>query len=110
MLKLVDVGLGFFQAFAGEDAFALVMDLEHVIFGFLLLPAKNHLEDVRHVLHEIYRIIPANNQVTRIEAGLWVRFFRCLEVGQNFRRRSFCHEGKIEEERRIFQCGIRDCQ
>src|SRR5438067_558824 len=70
LLELMDVMLGLFHALARKDALAGVMDLEHVVFGFGFGPAENNLEDVCHVLHQVHRIIPANDEVTRLEGFL----------------------------------------
>ena len=42
--------------------------------GLFAIPAEHLLEDVRHVIHQVYRIIPANDQVTGLEVGLILLF------------------------------------
>ena len=64
-LELMHEMLGFFKAVADEDAFAGVVDLEHMEMGFVVRPAKNFLEDVSDEVHGVDGIIPANDEVTR---------------------------------------------
>src|SRR5581483_2324359 len=68
-LQLMDVVFRLLKALTGQDALALLMDLEHVKLGLLFGPPKDFLEYVCYVLHIINRIIPANNQVARLQFG-----------------------------------------
>ena len=67
-LKLVNVVLSFFHALASQNAFALLMNLQHVEFGFLLRPTEHLLKDVGDVSHQIHWVIPANDQVTGFQS------------------------------------------
>jgi len=69
------VMFGFLHAFTCQHAFALLMDLQHVKLRLFSVPAKDLLKDMRDVIHEIYGVIPANNQVTRFQIG-YVLLFR----------------------------------
>jgi hypothetical protein len=67
-MELMDVMFSALEALPGQDAFPGAMDLEHVSFGFGLVPPKNHLEDVGDIVHEIDWIVPTNNQIPWIQA------------------------------------------
>ena len=69
-LELVDVKLGLLHALADEDALALLMDFEHVFLRLRMVPAEHLLEDVGDVFHKIDGIIPANDQIARLQAGV----------------------------------------
>ncbi len=56
--------LGFFKAVADEDAFAGIVNLEHVEMGFVVRPTENFLEDMRDEFHGVDGIVPANDEVT----------------------------------------------
>jgi hypothetical protein len=103
-LKLVNIMLGFLERFAGEHAFALLMNLEHVELRFLFCPAENHLEDVGDVIHQVDRIIPANHLVARLELVLWLGLFLLNGLGQN--RTCISHLGKIGEPFRLFKSNL----
>lgn len=47
-----------------------MMDLPHVKLRLLPRPAEYLLEYVRHVVHEIDRVVPTNNKIARFEIGL----------------------------------------
>ena len=64
-LELMHEMFGLFKAVADQDAFAGIVDLEHMEMGFVVRPAKNFLEDMGHEIHGVDGIIPANNEVTR---------------------------------------------
>ena len=64
-LELMHEMLGFFKAVANEDAFAGVVDLKHVEFGFVARPGENFLENVGDEFHGVDGIIPANDEVPR---------------------------------------------
>ena len=76
---------------AGDHAFALLVDLQHVKFSFLPIPAKNNLEDVRDVGHQIDRVVPTNHQPSRFEIGFRSGLFFTPDVGRNFRHRQLSH-------------------
>ena len=63
-LELVDKMFSLFEAVSDKDAFAVIVNLEHVVFGLLARPAENLLEDMCDKVHRVDRIVPANNQVT----------------------------------------------
>ena len=67
-VQLVDEVFGFFETVADEDAFAVIVDLKHVKFGFLTGPAEDFLKDVGDVIHEVDGIVPANNEIARFVA------------------------------------------
>jgi hypothetical protein len=63
-LELVDEMLGFFKTVAEEDAFAGVVDLEHVETCFVVGPIENFLKDVGDEVHGVDGVVPANNEVS----------------------------------------------
>jgi len=103
LLKLVDIVLGFFHALAGQHALALLVDLQHVELGFLFRPAKDPLEDVGDINHEIDRVIPANDQVTGFQPGF--RFFLSFPSNfrSDFRLSGFDHKPKIKDESAVVE-------
>src|SRR5688572_10953461 len=64
-MQLMHVMLSLLETVAHQDTFAGVVHLEHMLLGLGFRPTENLLENVRHVIHEIYGIVPANNNVTR---------------------------------------------
>ena len=100
-VQLMDEMLGFFQAVPNENAFPIIVNLQHVVFGFLVGPAENLLEHVRDVFLRIDRIVPANNDVARFVsfAGIFLR-----SLGWQDQR--FCgrrHLRNVRREGRRFQ-------
>ena len=77
-------------------AFALIVDLHHVNLGFLPLPAEDDLKHMRHVVHEIDRIVPANDEVARFEVGARIGFLVPADGGPDFRCCRGGHGGKIK--------------
>jgi len=95
-LELVDIKLRLFHALARQHAFALFMDLQHVDLGLLPLPAEDDLKHVRHVVHEIDRVVPANDEVARFEVGARIGFLVAADAGPDFRGCRGGHGGKIK--------------
>ena len=69
-----------FHGFAGQHALALLVNLEHVPFGLLPVPAKNDLEHMGHIIHEIDRVVPADDQPARFEVRLRAGLFFLVNV------------------------------
>jgi hypothetical protein len=90
----MDVELGLFHAFAGEHAFAVVVDFKHVEFGFFAFPAKNGLKNMGDVIHEVHRIVPADDKKPGVEVGAGFGLVILLDVGQDFRCFSSWHGAK----------------
>jgi hypothetical protein len=63
-LELVNEVFGLFEAVAGEDALAVIVNLHHVIMSLLTGPVEYFLENVSDEIHGVDRIIPADNKVT----------------------------------------------
>src|SRR5207249_9812440 len=61
---------------------------------FLPLPSKNSLEDVRHVIHIINWVIPANHQVARFQSGFWLFLLDLNCSGPYFRGHCLRHVTK----------------
>lgn len=68
-LKLMGIVFGLFQAISDQDALAFLMDLHHVLLCLAQRPTKDLLEDVGHIIHEVNRIVPANNPIQRFKLG-----------------------------------------
>lgn len=68
-LKLIGIVFGLFQAISDQDALAFLMDLHHVLLCLAQRPTKDLLEDVGHIIHEVNRIVPANNPIQRFKLG-----------------------------------------
>lgn len=85
-VKLVHIMFSLLEAFACEKAFSLIVNLQHVVLGFLFGPAKNNPKDVRHVLHQVYRVVPANHQIAGLQFVAWLGllFFTRLRQRQWF--------------------------
>src|ERR1051325_10408976 len=66
-LELMHKMLCLFQTFTHQHAFAGGVDLHHMVFGFRLWPMENLLKNVRHVIHQVHWIVPANDEVTRLK-------------------------------------------
>jgi hypothetical protein len=90
--------LRFFKAISSQDAFALLMDLEHVKLGLFFGPAENGLKNVRDIIHKIDRVVPANNEIPRLKAGFWLFLCRLDGAWQHLWNGCLCHNGKLEEE------------
>lgn len=90
------VKLGFLHALARQHALALVVDLGYVMLGLLPVPAEDHLENVCYVIHEVHRVIPANDQITRFEVRPRIDPLISLNIGLDFWD---CHGGHAEKDR-----------
>src|SRR5947209_2603716 len=90
--------LGFLHALARQHAFALFVDLEHVKLRLFSCPAEDLLKDVRHIIHIVHRVIPANDQVTRLKLGVsfFLRFLN--RAGYGFRYSSLNHNPRLEDK------------
>jgi carboxyl-terminal processing protease len=96
-LELVHVVLGFFHAVPRQHALALLMDLEHMEFGFLARPPEDNLEHMGYVIHEVDGIIPANDQVARLQAGFRLVLPLLNDLGQDLGCDCLCHSWKLKE-------------
>ena len=95
-LELVDIKLRLFHALARQHAFTLFVDLHHVDLGFLSLPAEDDLKHMRHVVHQVDRIVPANDPVTRFEVRPRIGFLVPVDAGPDFRSCRGRHDLKIK--------------
>ena len=95
-LELVDIKLRLFHAFARQHAFALIVYLQHVNLGFLPLPAEDDLKHVRHVVHQVDRVVPANDPVARFEVRPRIGFLVPVDAGPDFRCCRGRHNRKIK--------------
>jgi hypothetical protein len=95
-LELVDIKFRLFHAFTRQHAFALVMDLQHVDLGFLPLPAEDNLKHMRHVVHQVDRVVPANDPIARFEVGARIGFLVLVDAGPHFRSCRGRHDLKIK--------------
>src|SRR5439155_14816405 len=99
--------LRFFHALTSQHALALLVHLEHVKLRLLFGPPKNLSKDMRDVIHEVDRVVPANNQVT----GFQVRFRLVLgcfnRSGPYFRSHSFDHGRKLKDEAAVVESVIK---
>ena len=59
------------------------MDFEHVPLGLFTAPTEDLLKDVRHIGHEVDRVIPDDDGITRLAELLGI----LLHI--DFRRRQF---------------------
>ena len=89
--------LRFLETFASQDALALLMNLEHMEFRLLPWPPKNRLKNVGDIIHEIDRIIPANDQIPRLKAGFRLRFCLLERAWQQLWNVGLCHRPRLEE-------------
>jgi hypothetical protein len=95
--------LRFLETFTGQDTLALFMNLEHVEFRLFPRPPENGLKDMGDIVHEIDRIVPANDEVARLQAGfrllcsLWDSTWLQLWNG------GLGHKRKLEEERGLVE-------
>jgi len=107
-LQLMHVMLSFLHAVARENAFSLFVNLQHVELGLFSGPSKNLLEHMRNVLHVIHRVVPADDQVARLQLGLRPSFclFNC--AGLNFRGDARRHIAKLKQRRIIVEAGPGD--
>ena len=87
-----------FETLADEDTFADVMDLLHVELRFWPLPGEDGLENVRDIVHEVHRIIPTYDQVTRLFLGLLLRLFVPVDIRNHFRHCCLSHPGKLGQK------------
>ena len=97
-LELMHEMLGLFHAFTGQNAFALLVDLEHVKLRFLSGPTKNLLEDMGDVIHVIDRIIPTNYQKPRLQPGTRFILGFLSDIRPYLRCCCFDHSRKIKEK------------
>jgi len=72
LLELVHVVLGFFKTFPGQYAFALFMNLEHMKIRLGFGPTEDFLKNVGDILHEIDRVVPANDKISGLQRGFWL--------------------------------------
>jgi len=86
-VELMHVMFGPFEGIADQHALTLVMDLEHVEFRLLALPAKNGLEDMGDVSHQVHGIIPAHHQIARFQILFGIGLLIFLNLRFNYR----CH-------------------
>lgn len=100
-MELMDEMLCLFEAVADEDAFALIVDLKHVVFSLLSRPSEDFLEDVSDVFHKVYRIIPANDQVTSFVGAAGFFFWPFGWQDQWFRGR--WHHKNVRRDWQSFQ-------
>ena len=96
-MKLVHIMLRFLEALTSQDAFALLVNLEHMKFGFFPGPPENGLKDVGDIIHEINRIIPAHNEIAGLQAGFWLFLCRFDGARQQLWDGCFCHKRKLRE-------------
>ena len=97
-LELVHIMLRFFETLTSRDTFALLVNLEHMKFGFLFGPSEHDLKHVGHVIHEIDRVIPANNEETRFQARFGLFLCYLDRTRHQLWDRCFCHNRKLKEE------------
>jgi hypothetical protein len=90
--------LRFLKAFALQDAFALLVDLEHVKLGLFPGPTENGLKNVRDIIHEIDRVVPAKNEIPGLKAGFWLFLCRLDGAWQHLWNGGLCHKGKLKED------------
>jgi len=102
-LKLVHIMLRFFEALTGQDAFALLVHLEHMKFGFFSRPPKHGPKPVGEVIHKIDRVIPANNKITRLQARFGLFLCHFDRARQELWDGCFCHNRKLREERKVVE-------
>ena len=102
LMELVYVVFGAFHGFAGEDTAPLPMDLEHVKLRLGFGPAKHPLEYMRHIIHQVYRIVPANHQETRLELVPRIGVLFPLDIRENHRLRCLDHLSRLGEGRGVF--------
>jgi hypothetical protein len=110
-LKLVHIMLRFFETLTSQDAFALLVDLEHMKFGFFSGPPKHGLKHMGDVIHEIDRVIPANNKITRLQARFGLFLCHFDRARQRLWNGCFCHNRKLKEESKVVelqQLGLTD--
>ena len=102
-LELVHIMLRFLETLTGQDAFPLLVDLQHMKFGFFPGPSEHGLKHVGDIIHEIDRIIPTNNQVARLQSGF--RLFLCDldRTRQQFWNGCVCHKRKLKEESTVVE-------
>jgi hypothetical protein len=95
-LELVDVKLRLFHDLARQRAFALIVDLHHVNLGLLPLPAEDDLKHMRYVVHQVDRVVPANDPITRFEVRPRIGFLAPVDAGPDFRDCRGRHNRKIK--------------
>lgn len=71
-LQLFDIELGLFAPAGPNDAFSLLVDVEHHLFGFFAAVAKNAADHHGDVGHEIDRIVMHNHMPWLVEAGAFL--------------------------------------
>ena len=82
LLKLMNVMLRLLEALSYEDAFALLVDLEHMKLGLFARPTKHLLENVRDIPHLVDRIIPTDDQIPRLQIRFGPSFLLSSRAGQ----------------------------
>src|SRR5258706_6577920 len=99
------VMFGLLHALAGQHAFALLVDLEHMKLGLLPRPAENGPEYMRDVLHVIDRVNPANQQKAGLQARLWLVLGLLHGAREYVRRSGLHHNRKVKYGRRVVEQG-----
>src|SRR5437667_11906632 len=105
-LELMHVMLGLFHALTSQNALALLMHLKHVKLRLFPGPPENLLKDMRHIIHEIHRVIPANDQETRLQPRFRFFFNSRNYSRTDFRSGSFDHGTKLEDDLGLVESGI----
>ena len=105
-LELMNVMLGLFHALTRQNALALLVYLKHVKLRLFPRPPENLLKDVRDIIHEIHRVIPAYNQKPRLQSRFRLFFNSRNYSRTNFRSGSFDHMRKLEEDLRLVESVI----
>src|SRR5687767_10480472 len=79
-LNLLVIKLGFLSRRAGNETFAIVVNFQHVLRGFLAIETKNAHKHEHDVGHEIDRIVPDNHVPAFLESffNLLFRDLNCL--------------------------------
>lgn len=95
--------LRFLETFPRQDALALFMNLQHMELRLLPRPPKNGLKNVRDIIHEIDRIIPANDQIPRLQAGFRLLFCLLDSAWQQLWNVGLCHPPKLKEARSLVE-------
>jgi len=90
--------LCFFKAFTSQNTFALLVNLEHMKLGFFSRPSEDDLEYMGYVIHEVDGIIPTNDQISRLQAGLGLFLCRLDRAWQQLWNGGLCHKRKVKEE------------
>src|SRR6185369_4626492 len=89
----------------GQDAFAQLMDLEHVELGFLARPAEDSPEDVGDVIHIVDGVIPADDQVAGLQLGSRVGGLLLDGPGNGFWCSGFRHVSTLRDAGWVVESG-----